>query len=292
MAFFDDFTSALKQKWLQYYQVNHSWLALQMELESVKTPDGGRRPPSHLILGILNALEPKLAQLMLPFAKLNPSPDALIDVLELNFDPEVALGNKPAIKEPSAPPSEVTSSTPAIETAFDRDELEEDEDSLVAPAVIVSTTTIETVDTVELSEDAIDELDEDVSVVSLDDDEDVGGLGDIELDDLAETPSEEDSDEDADGFGDLESLDEFAETSSDESGEESDEDFGAALDAWGEETSDESETDLSDMTLDEFGDTSTKELDDEDLDAFSDINFDPFSDPKAKKDDDDDEWSK
>ncbi|MBW4635349.1 MAG: DUF5331 domain-containing protein [Iphinoe sp. HA4291-MV1] len=93
MAFFDSFTESLKQKWLQFFQVNRDWISLHMEVESVYTPDGGRRPSSYLILGVINALEPKLAQLMLPFSKLNPDADTLVEVLELNFDPDIALGN-------------------------------------------------------------------------------------------------------------------------------------------------------------------------------------------------------
>ena len=93
MAFFDDLTTSLKQKWLQFFQVNRSWLALQMDMESVSTPDGGRRPPSYLILGVANALEPQLAELMLPFTKLNQDVDALIDAVELHFDPDLMLGN-------------------------------------------------------------------------------------------------------------------------------------------------------------------------------------------------------
>jgi hypothetical protein len=94
MAFFHSFTESLRHKWLQFFQLNRDWITLHMEVESVYTPDGGRRPPSYLILGVVNALEPKLAQLMLPFAKLNPDADTLIEVLELNFDPDVALGNR------------------------------------------------------------------------------------------------------------------------------------------------------------------------------------------------------
>lgn len=60
-----------------------------MEAESVDTPDGGKRPSSYLILGVVSALEPQLAELMLPFSKLNPDINALIDALELNFDPEL-----------------------------------------------------------------------------------------------------------------------------------------------------------------------------------------------------------
>jgi len=94
MAFFHSFTDSIKQKWLQFFQSNRDWITLHMEVESVYTPDGGKRPPSYLILGVLNALEPKLAQLMLPFAKLNPDADTLIEVLDLHFDPDFALGNR------------------------------------------------------------------------------------------------------------------------------------------------------------------------------------------------------
>ncbi|KAF3890381.1 MULTISPECIES: DUF5331 domain-containing protein [Nostocales] len=94
MAFFHSFTDSLKQKWLQFFQINRDWITLHMEVESVYTPDGGKRPPSYLILGVANALEPKLAQLMLPFSRLNPDADTLIEVLDLNFDPDIALGNR------------------------------------------------------------------------------------------------------------------------------------------------------------------------------------------------------
>ncbi len=66
MASFNNLTILLKQKWLQFFQVNRYWIRLHMEVESVYTPDGGRRPPSSLILGVVNALEPQLADLMVP----------------------------------------------------------------------------------------------------------------------------------------------------------------------------------------------------------------------------------
>jgi hypothetical protein len=94
MSFFRSFTDSLRQKWLQFFQINRDWISVQMEVEAVYTPDGGRRPPSYLILGVVNALEPKLAQLMLPFSKLNPDADTLIEVLDLHFDPDIALGNR------------------------------------------------------------------------------------------------------------------------------------------------------------------------------------------------------
>lgn len=99
MAFFYSFTESLKQKWLQFFQANHDWITLHMQVESVYTPDGGKRPPSYLILGVANALEPKLAQLMLPFSRLNPDADTLIEVLGLHFDPNMALGNSAAMPQ-------------------------------------------------------------------------------------------------------------------------------------------------------------------------------------------------
>ena len=95
MAFFYSFTDSLKQKWLQFYTSNRDWIKLHMEVDSVYTPDGGKRPSSYLILGVVNALEPKLAQLMLPFSKLNADADTLIEVLDLHFDPDSALGEQP-----------------------------------------------------------------------------------------------------------------------------------------------------------------------------------------------------
>ncbi|MEM6426752.1 MAG: DUF5331 domain-containing protein [Cyanobacteria bacterium P01_H01_bin.119] len=93
MAFFENFTSVIRQKWLDFVQGNRAWLELQMRQTSVRTPDGGRRPSSFLILGVVNALEPKLSNLMVPFYQLNSDEDALVDVLGLNFDPELALDN-------------------------------------------------------------------------------------------------------------------------------------------------------------------------------------------------------
>lgn len=93
MAFFTELTTSLKHKWLQYFQVNRFWLARHMEVEYVETPDGGRRPSSYLILGVVSALEPQLAELIVPFIKLNSDVNALIDVLELNFDPELSQGS-------------------------------------------------------------------------------------------------------------------------------------------------------------------------------------------------------
>ena len=93
MAFFENFTSVIRDKWLDYFRANRTWLEVQLATTSVRTPEGGRRPSSFFILGVVNALEPKLSNLMVPFYQLNSDEDALIDVLGLNFDPESVLDN-------------------------------------------------------------------------------------------------------------------------------------------------------------------------------------------------------
>ncbi len=93
MAFFENFTSVIRQKWLDYVQANRPWLTLQMRQTSTRTPDGGSRPSSFLVLGVVNALEPKLGNLMVPFYQLNADEDALVEVLGLNFDPMMAIDN-------------------------------------------------------------------------------------------------------------------------------------------------------------------------------------------------------
>ncbi|MDA0672420.1 MAG: DUF5331 domain-containing protein [Cyanobacteria bacterium] len=113
MAFFENFTSVIRQKWLDYVQANRPWLTLQMRQTSVRTPDGGRRPSSFLILGVVNALEPKLSNLMVPFYQLNSDEDALVEVLGLNFDPEMALDNG------SVPPTLDAEETPLLDSADD-----------------------------------------------------------------------------------------------------------------------------------------------------------------------------
>lgn len=92
MTFFDGLKDSLKHKWVQFFQSNRFWIDLHSD--TVATPDGGKRPASYLILGVISALEPQLAQLMLPFSRLNPDVDALINVLGLDFDPNLLIGDR------------------------------------------------------------------------------------------------------------------------------------------------------------------------------------------------------
>ncbi|NEQ34394.1 MAG: DUF5331 domain-containing protein [Leptolyngbya sp. SIO4C5] len=119
MAFFENFTSVIRQKWLDYVQANRPWLELQMRQTSVRTPDGGRRPSSFLVLGVVNAIEPKLSNLMVPFYQLNADEDALVEVLGLNFDPEMALDNGGTPQTIEAEDAGVTPMLPDAQDAFE-----------------------------------------------------------------------------------------------------------------------------------------------------------------------------
>ena len=125
MAFFENFTSVIRDKWLDYFRANRTWLEVQMETTSVRTPEGGRRPSSFLILGVVNALEPKLSNLMVPFYQLNSDEDALIDVLGLNFDPESVLDNGEMSKTIDASPE---GDTPLLGSESSSDALPQTDD--------------------------------------------------------------------------------------------------------------------------------------------------------------------
>ncbi|MDF5730741.1 MAG: DUF5331 domain-containing protein [Rhizonema sp. PD38] len=162
MAFFHSFTESLKQKWLQFFHINRDWLNMHMEVESVPTPDGGKRPPSYLILGVVNALEPKLAQLMPPFSKLNPDADTLIDVLGLHFDPDIVLGNRVLSKEnvtqwDSAVIVEEPDRDETLTISLDGDEMEHDLEMLEHREQIM---VAEVITREELIATSLDELDE------------------------------------------------------------------------------------------------------------------------------------
>lgn len=226
MAFFDDLTTSLKQKWLQFFQDNRSWITLQMDVESVYTPDGGRRPSSYLILGVINALEANLAQLMLPFSKLNSDADALIDVLELNFDPELVLGYR---FNPQAVLDELS------------DQLSQMSDAEVAPMLqqpnynITVIEALTDIDPAELSDMSLSEMADEVVLVESDFDEEpilvvsaaeAEAFGDMSIEEIA------------DAIGLNESDDESPETPNAAQPDE----LGDVLsDVWDEGTSSESE---------------------------------------------------
>lgn len=226
MAFFYSFTDSLKQKWLQFYASNRDWIKLHMEVDSVYTPDGGKRPSSYLILGVANALEPKLAQLMLPFSKLNADADTLVEVLDLHFDPDAALGKQsmqPVSQEEQDDDAELSIDQNTDEFANIASQINDSEDnrddSEDATLVVVE----EAWGGQDFSQDS-------QSQESGLDDIQVEGLGDISVEEESAFDNSEpnSSIEEEDAFGDI-SFDEFKD--GDSTG------FGDALtDVWGEES--------------------------------------------------------
>ena len=100
----EQFKAELKDKWLDYYEVNRNWLQRSINdnrqwLQSVtyeeKFENGynPRRPNSFFLLGIISAIEPQLKGL-LSFAPLH-DPNLIIKNLGLDFDPEIELKKRP-----------------------------------------------------------------------------------------------------------------------------------------------------------------------------------------------------
>lgn len=112
MENFEEIKNRLKQKWLQYYKHNRKWINKYCEENYFISVEGsfegetwqtGRRsledkrfcevhPPSELIIGVITALEPILAQYWLTaFVDLYANKEKILVTLGLNFDPELEL---------------------------------------------------------------------------------------------------------------------------------------------------------------------------------------------------------
>lgn len=78
---------------MDYYQINQAWIKIFTTATNswISTPDGGKRPSSHLILGVATALETQLFMWMSPFCVLSNDSHKLVDALGLNFGPEIEL---------------------------------------------------------------------------------------------------------------------------------------------------------------------------------------------------------
>ncbi|MGB3404737.1 MAG: DUF5331 domain-containing protein [Microcoleaceae cyanobacterium] len=299
MAFFNEFTVNLKQKWLQYYQANRNWLVLQMDLNPVPTPDGGRRPASALILGTINALDSDAAQLMMPFSQLNPDPDRLVEVLGLNFDPDMALGNPSAssattpmavsggVSMPPAPPPvappPITGEMAAV--------------SGVAAAAMggaaIASALDETEAQLEMDLEAEEDLDMDLHAdddLAVEDDLDIGLDTDDDLgmdldadDDLADLQLDGMEDADSDDLTQLESATDINDTDDFDLGDlDLDEDLGGddatsddlddldLGDLGDDDLGDLSDDDFDEMSLDDLGEVTTGDLDEIDLEGLTD----------------------
>lgn len=109
----EQFKVELKDKWLDYYKQNCSWLRQlvnkskywiddslnyeEEELKELKIDENYNpcRPDSRFILGIISTLEPQVHTLLYYLVSLNDNPDSIIRSLGLDFDPEIELKKRP-----------------------------------------------------------------------------------------------------------------------------------------------------------------------------------------------------
>lgn len=104
------FKAELKEKWLDYYQTNRSWLQHCMdedsgwsdsvdydeeELEQFEIEEDyePRRPECYFILGVATVLEPSVRGLLAFAGSLTTNSEKFIKALGLDFDPELELQN-------------------------------------------------------------------------------------------------------------------------------------------------------------------------------------------------------
>ena len=107
----EQFKAELKDKWLNYYQENRSWLQHYMdedggwsdsvdydeeELKNFKIEEDyePRRPECYFILGVVTVLEPSVRGLLAFAGSLTTDSEELVKALGLDFDPELELQRK------------------------------------------------------------------------------------------------------------------------------------------------------------------------------------------------------
>lgn len=86
---------SLKEKWLDYYEENSSWLS---RLSVWVDCNGQVRPSASFILATLSTLEPKLTEILPLIVDLNNHPDRIVIALGLNFNPEQELSRLKQIR--------------------------------------------------------------------------------------------------------------------------------------------------------------------------------------------------
>jgi hypothetical protein len=105
----EQFKAELKEKWLNYYETNRSWLERYMkinkgwydvvqkyskeELQSLEVRDNYQpyRPECYFILGVVSVLEPSLKGLFAFMEYSTGNSEQLVKALGLDFDPEIEL---------------------------------------------------------------------------------------------------------------------------------------------------------------------------------------------------------
>lgn len=105
---FNQFKEILKDKWLDYYQVNKPWIELTMKnRKKIETSDGGSRPDSDIMLGAISVLEPKSLEKLYLFFLIGDASDthSVISALGLDFDPDLELKKREEERAKNPQPS-------------------------------------------------------------------------------------------------------------------------------------------------------------------------------------------
>lgn len=105
----EQFKAALKDKWLDYYKANRSWLRRYMNINQGWCDSANgytrkeldhfgfskdyqpRRPECYFIIGVMSVLEPSLKGLFVFIEYSTADSEKIITALELDFDPEIEL---------------------------------------------------------------------------------------------------------------------------------------------------------------------------------------------------------
>jgi hypothetical protein len=92
MSNFEAIKATLKDKWLDYYQDNQSWI---MIIKCWQSYPYAKRPNSKVILGSILVLEPAIKPYLLPMLQIDKTGEDVIASLGLNFDPRDEIRKNP-----------------------------------------------------------------------------------------------------------------------------------------------------------------------------------------------------
>lgn len=88
---FEEVKATLKDRWLDYYEVNQEWID---SVVNSQQGDNTKLARSFLILGSITVIEPRLQEYLPLFHQLNNNPDDLVKVMGLDFNPSSELNRR------------------------------------------------------------------------------------------------------------------------------------------------------------------------------------------------------
>jgi hypothetical protein len=90
MSNFEELKAELKDKWLDFFEENQSWITkLGCWVECKQTKD--KRPDSKVILSAISLLEPKIIDYLIPLVDINTDGEQVVRALGLDFRPQIEL---------------------------------------------------------------------------------------------------------------------------------------------------------------------------------------------------------